>query len=114
MYLFSIVIKLEHLTMCDTYDVTWNTIFKNTKITERVTSELRVEFFNLINHPNLGQPNTSGSVNSVLSVVAPGKPNPPAAPEVREVRLPRFTYPIEVRLAAAALLSGGRSEAPEC
>src|SRR5205814_5951957 len=27
-------------------------IIKNTKITERVTSELRVEFFNLINHPN--------------------------------------------------------------
>jgi hypothetical protein len=44
---------------------------------------------------------------------APGKPVPPAPPEVREVRLPRFTYPIEVRLAAAALLSGGRSEAPE-
>ena len=46
---------------------------------------------------------------------APGKtpPGPPAPPEVREVRLPRFTYPIEVRLIAASLLAGGRSEAPE-
>jgi len=45
---------------------------KNTKITERLTSELRVEFFNILNHPNLGQPNTAGSVNSVL---APGETN---------------------------------------
>jgi hypothetical protein len=50
-------------------------IIKNTKITERVTSELRVEFFNIMNHPNLGQPNTPGQVNSVLSVVPAGKPN---------------------------------------
>ena len=47
-------------------------LIKNTKITERVTSELRVEFFNILNHPNLGQPNTPGSVNSVLS---PGQTN---------------------------------------
>jgi hypothetical protein len=47
-------------------------ITKNTRITERVVAELRVEFFNLFNHPNLGQPNTSGSVNAVLS---PGQTN---------------------------------------
>jgi hypothetical protein len=47
-------------------------LIKTTKITERLSNELRVEFFNIFNHPNLGQPNTSGSVNSVLS---PGQTN---------------------------------------
>jgi len=51
-------------------------LIKNTKITERLTSELRVEFFNILNHPNLGQPNTPGSVNSVLGLVAAGAVNP--------------------------------------
>lgn len=32
-------------------------ILKNTRITERFTSEFRVEFFDLLNHPNFGQPN---------------------------------------------------------
>lgn len=47
-------------------------LIKNTKITERLNMELRVEFFNIVNHPNLGQPNTPGSVNAVL---APGQTN---------------------------------------
>jgi hypothetical protein len=34
-------------------------IFKNTKITERVTAQLRFEFYNLLNHNNWETPNTN-------------------------------------------------------
>lgn len=34
-------------------------IIKNTKITERVTSQFRVEAFDIFNHPNFGDPNLS-------------------------------------------------------
>jgi len=46
-------------------------LIKTTKITERLTNELRVEFFNIFNHPNFGQPNTVGA-NEVLT---PGQAN---------------------------------------
>jgi hypothetical protein len=32
-------------------------LFKNTRVTERVAVQLRSDFFNLFNHPNFGQPN---------------------------------------------------------
>ena len=32
-------------------------LFKNTRITEKLTAQFRSDFFNLFNHPNLGQPN---------------------------------------------------------
>ena len=45
-------------------------VIKNTKITERFTTQFRTEFFDLFNHPNFGQPNrtlgnaTFGQINS--------------------------------------------------
>jgi len=34
-------------------------VLKNTKINERVNTQFRAEFFNLLNHPNFGIPNTN-------------------------------------------------------
>jgi len=34
-------------------------ITKDTKITERVTLQFRTEFFDIFNHPNFGNPNTT-------------------------------------------------------
>jgi hypothetical protein len=39
-------------------------LIKNTKITERITNQFRVEFFDLFNHPNFGQPNRTAQVGS--------------------------------------------------
>ncbi|MGA2508767.1 MAG: hypothetical protein ABSG27_00940, partial [Candidatus Acidiferrales bacterium] len=33
-------------------------VIKQTKITEKLNAELRAEFFNILNHTNLGQPAT--------------------------------------------------------
>ncbi|WP_433965094.1 hypothetical protein [Tunturiibacter gelidiferens] len=42
---------------------------KNTKITERVTLKLRIDTFDILNHPNFGQPsgNTAGSTFGQIS-----------------------------------------------
>jgi hypothetical protein len=40
---------------------------KHTKITERLTTEFRVEAFNLLNHPNLAQPITAGSIGANMT-----------------------------------------------
>jgi hypothetical protein len=34
-------------------------LVKNTKITERVSWQIRVDAFDLLNHPNFGQPGTT-------------------------------------------------------
>ena len=39
-------------------------ISKTTKITERLSHELRIEAFDLFNHPNFGNPGTSAQVGS--------------------------------------------------
>jgi hypothetical protein len=61
-------------------------VFKNTKITERFTLQLRAEMFNLVNHINLapaGQPSTSDSGGTIGSTfgtffgapgIGPGEP----------------------------------------
>lgn len=43
--------------------------------------------------------------------VGPGPAAPPPAPKT--IALPKFTYPLDVRRAAASLLSAGRCQAPE-
>jgi len=40
---------------------------KNTKITERVVAEFRVEGFNLFNHPNFAQPINPGFLGAVMT-----------------------------------------------
>ncbi|WP_254061889.1 TonB-dependent receptor [Granulicella sp. L60] len=40
---------------------------KDTKITERVTFKLRVDAFDILNHPNFGQPNGGGSFANTAS-----------------------------------------------
>jgi hypothetical protein len=54
-------------------------VFKNTPITERITTQLRVEMFNIFNTRDLSLPNTGfggglGQVNTTLGVYngAPG------------------------------------------
>ena len=44
---------------------------KKTKITERLSFNLRTDAFNLINHPNLGQPNGSFTPGSATSCLTP-------------------------------------------
>jgi hypothetical protein len=38
-------------------------IVKDTKLTERVSFQLRGEFFNVLNHPHFANPNTQGFVD---------------------------------------------------
>jgi hypothetical protein len=58
-------------------------VIKNTKITERVTAEFRAEFFDFLNHPNLGQPNTPGFTSMVIQA-------PPAATNAGYITNTRF------------------------
>jgi hypothetical protein len=49
---------------------------KTTKITERLSHEVRVESFDLFNHPNFGNPGTSATVPSTTFGVIRGTRNP--------------------------------------
>ncbi len=51
-------------------------IYKNTAITERVSMQLRAEFFNLLNHPNFSNPLLPAFIADPASNLAP----PPSAP----------------------------------
>jgi hypothetical protein len=42
-------------------------LIKNTKISERFNLQLRADAFDLLNHPNYGQP--SGTVGSTLGII---------------------------------------------
>jgi hypothetical protein len=50
-----------------------SSIIKNTKLWERVNTEFRAEFFNVLNHTNLGQPASYGLLGF-------GGTTPPFAP----------------------------------
>jgi hypothetical protein len=48
-------------------------LFKNTPLSERTNLEFRAEFFNVLNHPNLGTPNatvfSSGAINASAGLI---------------------------------------------
>jgi len=48
-------------------------VFKNTSITERATLQFRAEFFNILNHVNLGTPNATvfsgGAINASAGLI---------------------------------------------
>jgi hypothetical protein len=48
-------------------------LFKNTAITEKTSLQFRAEFFNVLNHPNLGTPNatvfSSGAINASAGLI---------------------------------------------
>jgi hypothetical protein len=48
-------------------------LFKNTAISEHTSLQFRAEFFNVINHPNLGPPNatvfSSGAANASAGLI---------------------------------------------
>ena len=45
-------------------------LFKNTAISERVNLQFRAEFFNIMNHTNLGTPNATVFSGTALSASA--------------------------------------------
>ena len=52
-------------------------LVKNTKITEKLNLQLRADAFDVFNHPNYGQPGTSGGfLASSLQPVVPVTSNP--------------------------------------
>jgi hypothetical protein len=46
------------------FDVVWA---KTTKITERINAELRVEGYNIFNHPHFTNPGTDGASNRITA-----------------------------------------------
>jgi hypothetical protein len=48
-------------------------LFKNTALSERTGLQFRAEFFNVLNHPNLGTPNatvfSSGAINASAGLI---------------------------------------------
>lgn len=50
-------------------------LYKNTAITERVTMQLRAEFFNLLNHPNFANPFLPNFIASASPNAGPNAPN---------------------------------------
>jgi len=48
-------------------------LFKNTALSERTSLQFRAEFFNVLNHPNLGSPNatvfSSGAINASAGLI---------------------------------------------
>ncbi len=54
-------------------------LVKNTKLTEKLNAQLRLDAFDLFNHPNYGQPGpqSGGSLVAVLVPGTPGSPGPP-------------------------------------
>jgi hypothetical protein len=67
----------------------WNfdfAVMKNTRVTEKLTAQLRVEAFNIFNHPDFALPNTS---LFTLSGTGTGIPNPLAGQITNTVNAPR-------------------------
>lgn len=56
------------------------TLAKNTKLTEKLNLQFRVDAFDLLNHPNYGQPGQSGGI--LAASLAPGTPGSPGPPPV--------------------------------
>ena len=48
-------------------------LFKNTALSEHTGLQFRAEFFNVLNHPNLGSPNatvfSSGAINASAGLI---------------------------------------------
>jgi hypothetical protein len=61
-------------------------VMKNTKMGERLTSQFRVEVFNILNHPDFGLP--SGSLFT-LGATGAAIPNPTATQITNTVNAPR-------------------------
>ncbi len=75
-------------------------IVKNTKLTERVSFQLRGEFFNVLNHPHFANPNTQGFVDpSDPSTFGFIKATPDVAGD-RHRRPPEYPDRIEVPVLA--------------
>jgi hypothetical protein len=61
-------------------------VMKNTRVTEKLTAQLRVEAFNIFNHPDFALPNAS---LFTLSATGTGIPNPLAGQITNTVNAPR-------------------------
>jgi hypothetical protein len=47
----------------------WFALYKNTNLTERLTLQLRADFFNIVNHPNFANPFLPGFITDPYSFV---------------------------------------------
>ena len=68
-------------------------VYKNTKVSERLNLQLRADFFNILNHPNFGNPDVGICTKVAVPVTTPAPgcaPIDPTNPSAGQYVNPNF------------------------
>ncbi|HXX45448.1 MAG TPA: carboxypeptidase regulatory-like domain-containing protein [Candidatus Acidoferrales bacterium] len=81
-------------------------IFKDTRLNEKLTVQLRAEFFDILNHANF-LVGPQAYLMSVANLVTPTLASPPAAPDTPNPNYSQLSNPAAYELPSAAHPTGG-------